>query len=72
VQVTRTVAALRRGREALTSLQGQLDSILQWLARPDEGLDARAPERLAGTVRQAGDAFASLTWNPQRVPDLPR
>ena len=52
--------ALRRGREALTDIEGQLDNILAWLASPTGNLDASTPDRLAGRARDAGDALANL------------
>jgi hypothetical protein len=54
------VAQLRRGREALTSLTGQLDQILAWLGDPAVGLAPDAPDRLARTAQDAGDALAAL------------
>ena len=53
-------AALRRGREALAAVEGQLDSILAWLANPAAGLDRGAPDRLAGSAAEAGEALAAL------------
>ena len=58
--VPRTVAALRRGREALCAVQSQLDTLLA-LGRDPSGVpDADAPERLAGATREAGAALARL------------
>ena len=54
------VAELRRGREALTAIEGQLDAILHWLGNPAAGLAADAPDRLASAAHEAGEALAAL------------
>jgi hypothetical protein len=54
------VAALRRGREALSDIQGQLDALLAALRDPAAPLDASAPDRLAGAAKEADAALASL------------
>jgi hypothetical protein len=58
--VRRAVAALRRGREALCDIEGQLDSLMALLRDPEPRLDAGAPDRLAGATRQAGKALSTL------------
>ena len=55
----RTLDELRRGREAVTDLVGQLDHLLAQLRGPGP-IDAAAPERLAGAARQANRAFSAL------------
>ena len=57
--VRRAVAALRSGREAISDLERQLAGLLELLHHPHR-IDAAVPERLAGTVREAGVALASL------------
>jgi hypothetical protein len=54
------VAALRRGREALSDIEGQLDSLMALLRDPGQQIDADAPDRLAGAARQADRAFSAL------------
>jgi hypothetical protein len=56
----RAVAALRRTREALSRVQGQLDALLAAVRDPSRPLDADAPDRLVGAVREADAALASL------------
>lgn len=58
--VGRAVAALRRGREALCEIEGQLDSLMAMLREPERRLDAAAPDRLAGATRRADKAMAAL------------
>jgi hypothetical protein len=50
---------LRRGREAVSDIVGQLDRLLAQL-RDSGPIDAAAPERLAGAARQANRAFSAL------------
>lgn len=59
--VPAAASALRRSREALTDIQGQLDEILGWLANPRERLDASTPDRLASSARRAEEALGALT-----------
>ena len=54
-----SVSALRRGREALIELDGQLDEALVWVREPGRGIDASMPDRLARTARRAGDALTA-------------
>lgn len=58
--VRRAVADLRRGREALSDIQAQLDTLLSDLRSPGKRIDGSAPERLAGARREAGRALAAL------------
>jgi hypothetical protein len=59
--VSSAVAALRRGREALVELDGQLDEALVWVRDPKVRPDRTAPDRLARTALRAGQALTSLT-----------
>jgi hypothetical protein len=58
--VGRTVAALRRSREALVELDGQLGDLLTRLRSPGAPIDRAAPERLAAARTEAAVAMASL------------
>jgi hypothetical protein len=58
--VGRTVAALRRSREALVELDGQLGDILTRLRAPGTPIDRAAPDRLAAAKVEAAVAMASL------------
>jgi hypothetical protein len=63
---SRTLDELRRGREAVSDIVGQLDNLLAQLqAGP---IDAGAPERLAGAARQANRAFTALAQLRGRLP----
>jgi hypothetical protein len=53
--------ALRRSREAVTDIDGDLDTVLDWLSDPSAPLDAEVPDRLARRAREAGEAIESLT-----------
>ena len=53
-------SALRKSREALVDIQGQLDALLAALREPGSVPDAGAPERLRSATRQAGSALAAL------------
>jgi hypothetical protein len=55
-----TMADLRRGREAVSAIAGQLEQLLAQLDEPGQ-IDAAAPDRLATAARQADRAFAALT-----------
>ncbi len=59
---------LRRGREALSDIEGQLEALLAMLADPRPRIDADAPERLAGAARRAGTAPAALDRLKRFVP----
>jgi hypothetical protein len=53
-------AALRDSREALGSLQGELDALLASLRATDEVPSTSAADRLRTATRAAAAAFASL------------
>ncbi len=53
--------ALRRGREAVTDIDGDLDTVLDWLHDPSAPLDAAVPDRLAQRARDADEALGALT-----------
>ena len=53
------LSALRRGREAVTEIDGQLDEVMGWVKggkRPARDL----PERMAASSRRAGEALTGL------------
>jgi hypothetical protein len=54
------LAQLRRGKEALIEIDGQLDEVATWLKNPAAGLAADVPDRLARSARKAGDALAAV------------
>ncbi len=58
--VPRTVAALRRSREALVTLEAQLDDLLIRVRAPDGRLDRAVGERLARAKHDAVAAMAGL------------
>jgi hypothetical protein len=58
--VRRTVAALRRSREALIDLESQLGDLLGRLRSSTAPLDGDAGERLAGAKNDAVAAMAGL------------
>ena len=58
--VGKTVAALRRSREALVELDTQLGDLLTRLRAPGATIDRAAPERLASAKAEANSAMASL------------
>jgi hypothetical protein len=66
-RAARTLDELRRGKEAVTDLVGQLDHLLAQLRGPGP-IDAAAPERLAGAARQANRAFSALAQLRGRLP----
>jgi hypothetical protein len=66
--VSRAVAALRLGREALSDIEGQLGALLTMLHAPGARLDAAAPERLAGAARDAVAALSSLSEMKRLLP----
>ena len=58
---------LRRTREAVTDIAGQLEALLSQLH--DVGsIDAGAPDRLAGAATQATRAFTALAQLRRRLP----
>jgi hypothetical protein len=58
--VGRTVAALRRSREALVELDSQLGDLLTRLRAPGASIDRAAPDRLASARCEAASALACL------------
>jgi hypothetical protein len=56
----RTVAELRRGREAVSDIEGQLERLMDLLRAPEPSIDAAAPDRLASAARQADRALSAL------------
>lgn len=54
------MAELRTGREAVSALEGQLGQLMAMLRDPVSPIDADAPDRLAGAVREAGRALSAL------------
>lgn len=58
--VGRTVAALRRTREALVEIEGQLDDLLVNLRSRAPRIDRAAPQRLARAKAEAAAAMDSL------------
>jgi hypothetical protein len=54
------VAELRRGREAVSDIEGQLDRLMDLLRAPEPAIDAAAPDRLAQAARQADHALSAL------------
>jgi hypothetical protein len=56
----RTVAALRRSREALVDIESQLGDLLVHLRSSGGSLDGAATDRLAGAKTRAIAAMASL------------
>ena len=57
---TNLATALRDGREALSSLEGELDAILKSLRSADGAPEMTAADRLRGATRAAEAAMASL------------
>jgi hypothetical protein len=62
-----TLDELRRGREAVSDIVGQLDHLLEQLRAPAT-IDTAAPDRLAGAARQANNAFAALAQLRRLLP----
>jgi len=54
------VADLRRSREVLTDIEGQLGGLLLKLRQPQPSVDAGSADRLEGSLAQAGLALAAL------------
>ena len=59
-------AALRQSRDALGSLQSELDALLSALRNPSAGVDPAAAERLRNAARAAGLAFDGLSARASR------
>jgi hypothetical protein len=60
VRSSQLAAALRTSREALTDLQGQLDTLLAALRDSSAAPEAGLADRLHGTTCRAGAAIAEL------------
>jgi hypothetical protein len=58
--IPRVVADLRRSRQVLADIEGQLDGLLVKLRQPQPRIEADSPERLEGSLAQAGQALAAL------------
>ncbi len=58
--VGRTVTALRRTREALVEIDGQLGDLLVCIRTPGAAIDRSVPDRLARAKAEAESAFACL------------
>jgi hypothetical protein len=58
--IPRVVADLRRSREVLTDIEGQLDGLLLKLRQPQPSLEVGSADRLEGSLAQAGQALAAL------------
>ncbi len=56
--IPRVVAALRRSRDALVDVEGQLGALL--LDLNGARLDAKAPDKLTSATAQAGMALTAL------------
>jgi hypothetical protein len=56
----RTVAALRRGREVMADLEGQLGDLLRCLRTPGAKIDGMAANRLASATSEASSAMSAL------------
>jgi hypothetical protein len=55
------MGALRRSREAVSDIDGELDTVLDWLADPKVPLPVELPDRLARRAREAGEALDAPT-----------
>jgi len=64
----RAVAVLRRGREAVSAIEGQLDTLMALLREPVPEIDPAAPDRLAGAALQADRAFSALAQLRRLLP----
>jgi hypothetical protein len=59
--VPHAVAALRRGRKAITAIEAELDEILVWVVDPSADIDFGAVDRLAASSREAGEALGCIS-----------
>jgi len=64
---TRGLDELRRTREAVSDIAGQLELLLSQLQDP-ASIDAGAPDRLAGAAHQATRAFSALAQLRRLLP----
>jgi hypothetical protein len=58
--VGRTVAALRRSRQALVEIESELGNLLTCLREPNASIDLTAPDRLASAKSEATLAMVGL------------
>ena len=58
--VGRTVAALRRSRQALVEIESALGNLLTCLREPNASIDLTVPDRLASAKSEATLAMAGL------------
>ena len=58
--IPRVVADLRRSREVLTDIEGQLGGLLLKLRQAQPSVEAGSADRLEGSLAQAGQALAAL------------
>jgi hypothetical protein len=58
--VPHAVAALRRGRKAITAIETELDEILVWVVDPSAPIDFGAVDRLAASNREASEALSCI------------
>ena len=63
----RAIDELRRTREAVTDIAGQLEALLSQLHDPGS-IDASAPDRLAGAAHQATRAVTALAQLRRLLP----
>jgi hypothetical protein len=54
------MAELRSSRVAVLEIEGQLGTLMASLRDPISPIDAAAPDRLAGAVREASRALSAL------------
>jgi hypothetical protein len=57
--VSSALTALRRGREAVVEIDGQLGEVLDWLSdpKPSRQLSRDLPDRMAASSRRASEAL---------------
>jgi hypothetical protein len=59
--ISETVSALRRGREAVEEIDGQLDEVLDWVKDPrGKKLSRDLPERMKQSSTRAAAALLNL------------
>jgi hypothetical protein len=58
--IPKVVADLRRSRQVLTDIEGQLDGLLCKLRQPQPRIDAGSADQLEGSLAQASQALAAL------------
>ena len=60
VTVRRAVAALRRSRQVLEGVEGELDGLLVALRKPEGDVDAATPDRLHAATAEVEDLLGQL------------